>query len=53
MFDLLDPARVKALFDDHRSGKQDNHKILFSLVMFEQWLRVTRSTPSASEPGAT
>ena len=24
---------------DHRSGRQDNHKLLFSLVMVEQWLR--------------
>jgi hypothetical protein len=24
---------------DHRSARQDNHKLLFSLVMLEQWLR--------------
>lgn len=42
MFDLLEPKAVKALLDDHRSGRQDNHKVLFSLVMFEQWLRVQR-----------
>ena len=23
----------------HQSGRQDNHKLLFSLVMIEQWLR--------------
>jgi hypothetical protein len=34
---------VKRLLDDHRSRKQDNHKVLFSLVMFEQWLRQARS----------
>ena len=39
MFTLLEPEPVRALLDDHRSGKQDNHKILFSLVMLEQWLR--------------
>ena len=39
MFDLLEPAPVKRLFDEHQSGRQDNHKVLFSLVMFEQWLR--------------
>jgi asparagine synthase (glutamine-hydrolysing) len=43
MFRLLDRAAVRRLLDDHRSGRQDNHKLLFSLVMFEQWLRVTRS----------
>jgi asparagine synthase (glutamine-hydrolysing) len=39
MYSLLDPAPVKKLLDDHRSQRQDNHKLLFSLVMFEQWLR--------------
>ena len=39
MFTLLEPEPVRVLLDDHRSGKQDNHKILFSLVMLEQWLR--------------
>jgi asparagine synthase (glutamine-hydrolysing) len=39
MFDLLDPEPVRRLLEDHRSGKDDNHKLLFSLVMFELWLR--------------
>ena len=39
MFDLLKPEMVRGLLEVHRSGRQDNHKILFSLVMFEQWLR--------------
>jgi asparagine synthase (glutamine-hydrolysing) len=43
MFDLLKPAPVRKLLDDHRSKKQDNHKLLFSLVMLEQWLRGVRS----------
>jgi asparagine synthase (glutamine-hydrolysing) len=43
MFDLLKPESVQNLLEDHRSGRQDNHKLLFSLVMFEQWLRCTRS----------
>ena len=43
MFELLNPAPVKALLDAHQSRRQDNHKLLFSLVMFEQWLRTTRS----------
>jgi asparagine synthase (glutamine-hydrolysing) len=41
MYGLLDPRAVKRLLDHHRSGRQDNHKLLFSLVMFEQWLRTT------------
>jgi len=43
MYSLLDPAPVKKLLEDHQSHRQDNHKLLFSLVMFEQWLRGVRS----------
>ena len=39
MFRLLDPKPVRRLLAGHRSGRQDNHKLLFSLVMLEQWLR--------------
>jgi asparagine synthase (glutamine-hydrolysing) len=39
MFGLLDPKPVRRLLEDHQSGRQDNHKLLFSLVMLEQWLR--------------
>jgi asparagine synthase (glutamine-hydrolysing) len=46
MFDMLEPGPVKKLLDDHRSRRQDNHKVLFSLVMFEQWLRQARSGQS-------
>src|SRR5437667_3220748 len=39
MFGMLEPESVRKLLSAHRSGRQDNHKLLFSLVMFEQWLR--------------
>jgi len=39
MFGLLKPEPVRKLLEAHRSGRQDNHKLLFSLVMVEQWLR--------------
>jgi asparagine synthase (glutamine-hydrolysing) len=39
MFGLLDPKPVRRLLESHQSGRQDNHKLLFSLVMVEQWLR--------------
>jgi len=39
MFGLLDPKSVRRLLEAHQSGRQDNHKLLFSLVMLEQWLR--------------
>jgi asparagine synthase (glutamine-hydrolysing) len=43
MFELLKPQPVQKLLEVHRSGRQDNHKLLFSLVMFEQWLRQMRA----------
>jgi asparagine synthase (glutamine-hydrolysing) len=39
MYRYLRPDRVRRLMQDHLSGRQDNHKILFSLVVFEEWLR--------------
>lgn len=48
MFQLLDPPRVRALLEAHRSGRQDNHKLLFSLIMVEQWLRQTRKPAPAA-----
>jgi len=39
MFNLLKPEPVRRLLSDHRSRREDNHKLLFSLVMLEHWLR--------------
>jgi asparagine synthase (glutamine-hydrolysing) len=39
MYRFLAPEPVATLLENHRSGRQDNHKLLFSLVMLEQWLR--------------
>jgi asparagine synthase (glutamine-hydrolysing) len=39
MYSLLRPEAVRALLDAHRFRSQDNHKLLFSLTLFEQWLR--------------
>jgi asparagine synthase (glutamine-hydrolysing) len=44
MFSLLKPEPVRKLLNQHRSGRQDNHKLLFSLVMLEQWLRRPHQT---------
>jgi asparagine synthase (glutamine-hydrolysing) len=43
IFDLLKYESVRNLLEDHRLKRHDNHKLLFSLVMVEQWLRATRS----------
>ena len=43
MYRWLNPRPVRTLLEAHRLGREDNHKLLFSLVMLEQWLRGTRS----------
>lgn len=40
MYQFLKPEAVQALYHAHASGQRDNHKILFSLIIFEEWLRV-------------
>jgi asparagine synthase (glutamine-hydrolysing) len=42
MYGFLKPDAVRQLLQEHQSGKSDNHKILFSLVVFEQWMRMTQ-----------
>jgi asparagine synthase (glutamine-hydrolysing) len=49
MFSLLKPKSVRKLLTDHRSARQDNHKLLFSLVMLEQWLRREWLVPARQE----
>jgi asparagine synthase (glutamine-hydrolysing) len=39
IYQYLRADAVRELLDQHASGRQDNHKILFSLLVFEQWLR--------------
>jgi asparagine synthase (glutamine-hydrolysing) len=39
IFDLLDPAAVQRLLDEHQDRRMDNHKVLFSLVVLEEWMR--------------
>jgi asparagine synthase (glutamine-hydrolysing) len=44
MYGLLAPAAVRALLEDHIARRSDNHKLLFSLVLFEEWLRLGAGT---------
>ena len=39
MYNFLRPDATRSLLEAHVSGRSDNHKILFSLVMLESWLR--------------
>jgi len=48
MFGMLEPKSVRKLLNAHRSGRQDNHKLLFSLVMLEHWLRQVRAKTGAA-----
>jgi asparagine synthase (glutamine-hydrolysing) len=48
MFGMLEPESVRKLLSAHRSGRQDNHKLLFSLIMLEHWLRQVRAKTGAA-----
>jgi asparagine synthase (glutamine-hydrolysing) len=39
MYELLQPTVVSRLLAEHVAGRHDNHKLLFSLVVLELWLR--------------
>ena len=43
MYEQLKPEPVRKLLEEHHARRQNNHKLLFSLVMLEQWLRGMRS----------
>ena len=45
IYQYLHMPAVQTLLSEHQSGRRDNHKILFSIVMFEQWLRVHQRSP--------
>jgi asparagine synthase (glutamine-hydrolysing) len=47
MYNYLDPGSIQALFQEHRSGRADRHKILFSLVVLEHLLRKYDTSSSA------
>ena len=48
IFSIFKPESVCQLLAEHQSGKHDRYKLLFSLVMLEQWLRGI--TPLPNEP---
>ena len=39
IYQYLSAPAVRELYEQHAAGRQDNHKILFSLALFEEWLR--------------
>lgn len=44
LYTFLRPDAVQQLLRDHQSGAEDNHKILFSLVVVEHWLRLNSAS---------
>ncbi len=51
IYRYLRPAAVQSIFRQHSSGQSDNHKILFSLVVFEEWLRIHLSSKTDAGVG--
>jgi asparagine synthase (glutamine-hydrolysing) len=47
IYQFVRPTAVRELFEQHASGRSDNHKILFSLVLFEEWLRAHEAPVAA------
>jgi len=43
MYEFVRASAVERLLREHVVGRQDNHKLLFSLVVLELWLRGNRS----------
>ncbi len=39
IYRLLRPNCVQTLLQEHKSGSSDNYKVLFSLVVLEEWMR--------------
>lgn len=40
IYRYLRPATVQSMLREHSSGQGDHHKILFSIIVFEEWLRI-------------
>lgn len=48
IYRFLRPTAVQSILREHSSGRGDHHKILFSIIVFEEWLRI-HSVPEVSE----
>jgi len=46
LYGYLRVSAVREMFREHQDGRSDNHKVLFSLVVFEHWLRSQRAVTS-------
>ncbi len=48
IYQYLRAPAVREVFEQYASGQEDNHKILFRLVVFERWLRAHESHVATS-----
>lgn len=48
IYKYVRPSIVQRMLKQHQSGQRDYHKILFSLVLFEEWLGIHRSPVAAA-----
>jgi len=48
IYQYLRPQAVRQLYEEHVAGRHDHHKVLFSLVVFEEWLRTCEEPVSVS-----
>jgi asparagine synthase (glutamine-hydrolysing) len=39
IYQFLRPTAVRQLYAAHAKGRRDNHKVLFSLIVLEEWLK--------------
>ncbi len=40
MYKILNPRAVQKILEDHKTGRNNHYKTLFSLALLEEWLRV-------------
>jgi asparagine synthase (glutamine-hydrolysing) len=50
LYRYLRPSVVQRIFKQHQSGQNDYHKILFSLVVLEQWLTIQLTSEADAAP---
>ncbi|MGA8108176.1 MAG: asparagine synthase (glutamine-hydrolyzing) [Acidobacteriaceae bacterium] len=46
--EYIRPEAVRAMLHEHQAGQSDNHKVLFSLIVFEHWMRINGDVPVAA-----
>jgi len=44
IYKFLRPSSVQEMLRQHQSAQHDNHKVLFSLIVLEEWMRSQRAT---------